>query len=138
MATRVFIPIPRSPLVDLQTGEIAPEWYLFLSRTIGGSTLTDTEILAAYDSDYGPQAVAAQNTANDAKLLAQSASTDNPESSKRVDEARIAADLNQQDRAEIAELRKEVDNLRAMIEMLVQSPLPQSDARIAARITMRI
>ena len=38
MTVRTFIPTPAVPFVDLNTGYITPDWYLFLSRRISGST----------------------------------------------------------------------------------------------------
>lgn len=134
MATRVFIPIPRTPVIDLRTGEMMPEWYLFLSRTIGGSTLSDAEILASMAMASPADVAGARSLANDAQLLAQLALPTRQESTPDLTPA------TQIERADpqIAELRKEIAELRAMVMAITGHRIPQPTSRAAARVTMRI
>ena len=134
MATRVFIPIPRSQIVDLKTGEVRPEWYLFFSRTIGGSTLTDAEILASMAMNSPADVAGVRNLANDAQLLAQLALPHRQEPAPDM----TPATQNERADAQIAELRKEIAELRAMISAMPDRRIPHPTSRAAARVTMRI
>ena len=76
MSLKVFIPPPNNfGTVERDSSgamrvTIDSAWYLFFSRTIAGSTMSDAELLAAMDSDVDATAIAAQNAASDAQLLA--------------------------------------------------------------------
>lgn len=122
MSLKVFIPPPdnfgtvEQDSSGVMRVAIDPVWYLFFSRTIGGSTLSDAELLAALDSDVDPTAVAAQNAADEARLLAHAFDNPPKDESRNIEDVKLSADTQPSVVAELAELRKEVQNLRVLIE----------------------